>query len=586
MPAPEKLDIAKLYHPNSSFMNSDHEKWRYCYKGGTIFKEKYLKRFSTRETDDDFVLRRDMTYCPAFAKQGVDEIKNSIYQRMVDIVRESPSANYKRRVQGLDTGVDGLGSSMNYFIGCKVLPELLVMSKVGIYVDMPKVVSNINFQQAQKLSPYIYLYSSEQIVNWSRDRLGRYTQLLLEDLTEDYDETTGLPIGNVERYRYLWLENGVVNYQFYTSKGEMTDENGFFQLDYIPFYLAEISNSLMADVADYQIALLNIASSDISYITKANFPLYVENYDPGVEMFQHFAKSGTSDDSDTQGSNATSNVAANKETVVGSTVGRRFPKGIELPKFINPSAEPIKASIEKQEQMKKEIRSLLYLSLANLEPTRSSADSKQVDISREENGLSYIGQTLESAERFILKTWVDYENIRGDGHVSYPATYEIKPLARRIDIGLSGLKLVEGMPSTSFKKELLAVVAKSVLGNTAPEARLTAIVNELEKLETVVVDTDNLSRDIENGLVSTKTASLLRGYPEDEAEKAEEEKIERAREIALAQSAAKETPDDNPGARGVDDLSADPKEEVKSERTNPDGTAKRKRGKGRKPPVQ
>jgi hypothetical protein len=40
----------------------------------------------------------------------------------------------------------------------------------------------------------------------------------------------------------------------------------------------------MEDIADYQIALMNLESSDINYMLKSNFPFYVEQYDPRAEM--------------------------------------------------------------------------------------------------------------------------------------------------------------------------------------------------------------------------------------------------------------------------------------------------------------
>ena len=47
----------------------------------------------------------------------------------------------------------------------------------------------------------------------------------------------------------------------------------------IPFILLDIGESLMKDVANHQIALLNLGSSDVSYALKANYPFYTEQQD-------------------------------------------------------------------------------------------------------------------------------------------------------------------------------------------------------------------------------------------------------------------------------------------------------------------
>ena len=52
----------------------------------------------------------------------------------------------------------------------------------------------------------------------------------------------------------------------------------------IPFVLMELDTSLMTDIADYQISLLNLASSDVNYALKSNFPFYVAQFNPVAEL--------------------------------------------------------------------------------------------------------------------------------------------------------------------------------------------------------------------------------------------------------------------------------------------------------------
>lgn len=133
------MDITAITHPHYDEYIQDWIKWRFAYLGGRRFINTYLKRFSAQEEDADFITRKEITPCPRFAGAAIDEVKNSIFQRMIDISRVGGTATYKEAINGGEYGVDLLGSSMNSFIGRKILPELLVMRKVGVYIDMPRV---------------------------------------------------------------------------------------------------------------------------------------------------------------------------------------------------------------------------------------------------------------------------------------------------------------------------------------------------------------------------------------------------------------------------------------------------------------
>ena len=56
---------------------------------------------------------------------------------------------------------------------------------------------------------------------------------------------------------------------------------GVIQLELrrIPFVLLDIGDSMIKDVVNHQIALLNLGSGDVNYALKSNFPFYVEQRD-------------------------------------------------------------------------------------------------------------------------------------------------------------------------------------------------------------------------------------------------------------------------------------------------------------------
>src|SRR5690606_500600 len=160
-------------------------------------------------------------------------------------------------------------------------------------------------------------------------------------------------------------DEGIMVKIYYDSLKDVPDEEVLLDLKVIPFVIFKISASLMEEVSRYQIALLNLSSSDLNYLMKANIPFYVEQ--------RHISQMGSlmsgSDKDD-----------KNEATVkTGSIHGRVYAQGSDQPSFIHPSSEPITASMAKQREMKEDIQNILNLSLAQLKTHMISAESKRQD---------------------------------------------------------------------------------------------------------------------------------------------------------------------------------------------------------------
>jgi hypothetical protein len=160
-------NIIDSRHPNYLSCMSDWQKWRLTYRGGDEFRDRYLEQFSAREERKDFNSRKAVTPIPAFAKAAVNDIRNSIYQRMSDVLRTGGSGAYQQAVAGLKGGVDRRGATMTSFLGMKVLTDLLVMGRVGVYVDHPVVEGVGTLADTTGRRPYLYSYQIEDILSWA-----------------------------------------------------------------------------------------------------------------------------------------------------------------------------------------------------------------------------------------------------------------------------------------------------------------------------------------------------------------------------------------------------------------------------------
>jgi hypothetical protein len=525
--------IASIRHPDYSNYCQQWQKWRDTYQSGEFFKQRYLHRFSKREKIEDFNRRKLISYVPAFSKSAVNNVKNSIHQRAVDVIRLGGSLSYINAINGHYGGVDLCGSTMSYYIGQYILPELLPMGKVGVYVDMPMDVGLTKADKGTK-HPYCCTYPIEDILSWTPNYYGNpdeYLALLLRHTEYELDATYNLPTCKKTCYRYFYLSKGQVFAKLYNKEEEQVDINGNLtnapiplSISKIPFHVFNIGESLLIDTCNYQIALMNLESSDLAYSLLSNYPFYIEQYEPRSESPYN------KDNKDEE------------EVEVGISQGRKYPVGTAPPAFIHPSSEPLSISITKQEKIKEDIKHLTNLAVSNLAPKLASAESKQMDMSSLEAGLSYIGLVLQNGENKISEFWSLYENF-APASVIYPTEYTLpdpNQTYKEID---KDIEIATKITSPTLKKVLAKRVVKRLIASKIDVNTIDIIDQEIDEAKVTLSDPATILQDIDAGLVSAQTASLVRGYPNGEVELAQKEKSNRLALIQAAQSPVRGIPD-------------------------------------------
>ena len=591
----EQTRIIDSRYPNWLTTCSDWEKWRLTYRGGDEFRNKYLERFTSREDPNDFEARKRLTPVPSFAKAAINRIRNSIFQRMHDITRRDGSPAYQRAIAGLDQGVDRRGSTMNAFLGVKCLTELLVMGRVGVFVDN-SVVAGETLADVGNARPYLYPYQVEDILNWActkPDEPSEFQAVLLRDTCMDYDQTTMLPLEKFQRMRLLWIspDTGLVNLQFYSTNGDPIDRDGNpsgpieLELTRIPFVILDITDSLLKDICNHQIALLNLLSSDVNFALKANFPFYIEQRDLRA-VGSHLKQAANPDGTATAGGQA----AHDNEITMGATRGRAYDIKANPPAFINPSSDPLKASMDLREEIAQEISRLVNLGVEVL-GSRMPAGTQALDSGGLEAGLSYIGLVLESAERKIAEFWAAYEDRvvvrRKVATIKYPDRYSLKTDKDRIEEATQLSKLMSSVPGQTVKREISKSITQALLGGKVSVETITKVNAEIDESLYTTSDPTTILAAVEAGLCGEKTGSMALGFSETEHIQAKKDHAERAARVAQAQASVKGSNNSggDPAARGVPDLSANPsasRQEKKQgrDRTLHDSKRRRVRGQG------
>lgn len=555
-----KMFLSGCLHPSYTKCARDWKKYRNIWEGGDTFKQAYLYKHSKREEQNDYAFRKKITPVPGHARSTVLEIRNAIYQRLSDIKRNSTSSLYNTLSSGESGGVDRKSSSMTKFMGKEVLTELLCVGKVGVLVDAPRAKEGQTITKANEELPYATIFKVEDIRSWTYDK-GVLTNLLLQEVSDDICPTTGLTNGESKQYLHYSLESGSVKLRIYGEKSQFSDKYEEITLDLpeIPFHILDLGRSLLCDIADHQIALLNLGSLDMSFSIKANFPFLTEQSDFRAEQ-TYLANSADTYTDNKSGSEANATENKNQEVAVGHSRGRRYGKNLDRPGFIHPSSEPMKASMKKQEDIKKDIRELALLAVIGL--------SDEADNQGLEAGLSFIGLTLEHAERIIARFFTSFESTDQKTQVVYPTQYSLRSDKDRREEAKELYDLIERTASLTARKSLMKKGLRVLLEEDTDANLFSTMLGEVDEAEVLGAVPEDLRKDAELGLVDLETASKARLYPKGSVKKAKKDHAERIARIQIAQTSATMNAD----ARGIPDL-ADSKGGAtaeKEEASNPD----------------
>jgi hypothetical protein len=376
--------------------------------------------------------------------------------------------------------------------------------------------------------------------------------------------------GREFQYRYFQRVQvlGKVQYRVYRMLGSGNEEvikQGFLDMPRIPFVIGELTQSLMSEVADYQIALLNMESSDVYAAIKNNFSFYVEQYDPQAE--NAYAKIKNADGVDAL---ETDETQQQRSQIHGVAMGRKYPKGLERPSFINPSPEPLSISMEKEDRIRNDIYRLVNLNISMMESKHASEASRKMDYRGLETNLSYIALELQYIDSEIAVVWSLYQNT-ASAVVKYPNNYELRGTRERREEATSLLKSLGEVTSQPLRKQIVIKAAHLLFNGDLTDSEIRVLIEQL-KAEKVILTSDESQTLIEAGVMSRKFFGTQLGLPDNVVKEAMDEHAERAANLVRAQNDA--------GDAGGDDGEAN--RQRKQDSQDPDRTdngTRRTRGK-------
>lgn len=240
---------------------SNHPKWIRCrdaFDGSDAVKSKgtdYLPRLlKQRPKEYDAYKRRALFY--AITSKTVGALVGMATLRL-PVVKFPDSMN---RYYTDDKGV----KFMEHL--SKSMEEILLMGRVGGFVDLPQVEGGM---------PKLFLYTAESIINWATDDDDVLQMVILEEWYDAPGKDEYEKVRDV-RYRKLWMNGDVYMGQTFSKKGEPLEAAVIPQvrgkpMDHIPFWVAnpiglgyDCAKSPMIDIVDINLSHY-VSSADLEH---------------------------------------------------------------------------------------------------------------------------------------------------------------------------------------------------------------------------------------------------------------------------------------------------------------------------------
>lgn len=572
----QTTSLSALSHPD--YLTSMHRWWEYrlTYWGGEEFLRRYLIRLDD-EDEAQWIQRKENTPIPAVAKEAVKDVRRTLTLRMVDIARNGGSQAYQAAVAGEGPGIDREGQSMNMFIGHDVLTELLVMGRVGVFVD--SIAPEGDTMADGQAQPYAYSYPVEDILNWRTmrpDQEGTFSMVLLRDYVVTFNQALGIsfPSERKERLRLVWLgEDGFMRYKFLVSPvgakiSDATDVSELVvdnpealnpqlqveddgtvvtQLREIPFIMPRLDDSLLSDVASYQRLLLNVASNEGMFAIHANNHILAIQKDTRAANQNWKKPPGGSPE---PGGQRSRNNEVRTGVRSGWVRGRYYSLEESPPVWVGAPIESLKASREYRAQLSDEVRHLVNVAISSQVGQRTeSRETRELSAQGLEAGLHFIASRLQQTERQIAKYFAMYEGTEDVATVVYPKRFNLKSQTERIKDASDMIDTTNKIAGQEAKKDGMKAAYISLFTGVVTSEQMETALKSIDA-HPFIGDIDTIMKLQENGMLTKATAAGSQDVPKAEIKKAEKEQAEDAARIMEAQT----SDEDRMAARGVPQL--------------------------------
>lgn len=428
-------------------------------QGGREYVKRRLSRFSGESKIDweggrradgiEVTGRKQQTHCFPYAGRIVNKISQHVFSDTPKREGIAPEIEQDASADGRSIN-DLMRSANDYITAC---------GWCWLGVDAPPVDGQVSQLEktAQKIRPYVQVYSPIEIVDWKFDGIGGLSWLITE--SKETESTTADQPETCYTVRRIWTLGAVRTVKLAPdAKGKMTvisDETTAIGYSGVPFILVGTISANGHAFDD--IESVNRTIMDLESVNRANFfkRCYPQMVLP-VSCIQNA--------SDAYGSTG----AAAAELIVGMNYPILISKDDATPSYLMPSATDMGALRTELQHLKSNMFESVGLMLQSESRQVASAESKAwdyLDVAQVMKARAEILETAENKVAEIMNKW--------DSSVAlWAANYN-----RQFDIG-------------DFGQEMNALIM--AVNTSMPDAMhrmiLTKIFNRLDRLGSEVSD--------------------------------------------------------------------------------------------------
>lgn len=394
-------------HPEYDANVAKWEKYSDCYSANDIYR--FIHKH-VRESQDSYNLRIKRGYYLNYCASVIDLYVAYLFHAPITRNLSSDGKLFESFYKDADL------AGTTFFLAMQdMCRRANIFGRCGVLVDMPRVdgIETEADRVAADVRPYLTLFDPTQILDWEKDRHGKYKWVKLEICGESERDWKGSPAANV-RTILIWDRSSWQKWEVTDEKEALLVDEDVHDLGEVPFVdvrntHGRCTESSIRDISDINLAILNWSSFGDEEI--ANRCLNIL----------------------TMGKDSSGEAAA---TISHHNI-LEYAEGAPAPAYLTPGDTPLKMIIEWINRAKDEIYRIAKLGgstglLGVREATSGIAYAYEFNETNQT--LASKAESLQQAEIEIHRIFLLWFGKKFEGSITYPKEFGVDDFLMELQI--------------------------------------------------------------------------------------------------------------------------------------------------------
>ena len=272
-------NITEARHPEYTEKVLQWDKYKLAYLANDEYYTTTVDKFSSKEPEKQYNTRVKRAYNALPCKGYISKLQNMTFRKRFDYKYKASDTEIDQLVQ---TNVDGKGTSLfNFHVGT-VLKWLATYGEYYIYTAMPSFEGELTREQQQQagIFPYLVGVHPQNVVAWryKEGSQSEFAQLLMKTTDQKIDK---FGFTQFDTVFMLYTEDMIYKYD---TQGEILEEYTN-TIGKVAFSKISIGESFLSDIVRIAAAAVNLASGNLNFLEKSNFPILGQKGQEKLETF-------------------------------------------------------------------------------------------------------------------------------------------------------------------------------------------------------------------------------------------------------------------------------------------------------------